>query len=410
MGMKGWRPWAAWVSEPQTPVTTLRTSASSGRGWGVTASVSTSMWSVCTTTRRIRRGASVSAMTSVLPDRSNEQPLVFAHLLSSMAPHREDKVCGGAQLSSDRASAVLATRVARRYYVDEQSKLQIAAELGISRFKVARLLELARARGIVSITITGPGARDLELADRLRERYELKHVLVATTTEDDDAVMRRDLGADAADLLAEITGPHDVLGLGWARSVLEMAAHLRKVNVDEVVQLTGALTRPDVESSATELVRDVARRVGARAAVFYAPMIVSDPETARALVRQPQVADAFSRFAAVTKAVIGVGGWNPGTSTLADALTESEREQMARSRVRADLSGVLLDAGGHATDSPLRDRIIAISAPELRRIPEVIGIAYGLDKVPAALAAIRGRYLDSLVTHTAFAEALLGGG
>jgi DNA-binding transcriptional regulator LsrR (DeoR family) len=306
------------------------------------------------------------------------------------------------------AGDVLATRVARRYYIDEHSKLQIAAELGISRFKVARLLELARARGIVSITITGPGARDLELADRLRERFDLKHVLVATTTEDDDAVMRRDLGAVAADLLAQITGPHDVLGLGWARTVLEMAAHLRKVNVDEVVQLTGALTRPDVESSATELVRDVARRLGARSSVFYAPMIVSDPETARALVRQPQVADAFSRFGAVTKAVIGVGGWNPGTSTLSDALTESERAQMARSRVRADLSGVLLDAGGHATDSPLRDRIIAISATELRRIPEVIGIAYGLDKVPAALAAIRGRYLDSLVTHTAFAEALLG--
>jgi DNA-binding transcriptional regulator LsrR (DeoR family) len=323
-----------------------------------------------------------------------------------------DKTSRGAQLSGDRTAVgdVLATRVARRYYVDEHSKLQIAAEMGISRFKVARLLELARARGIVSITITGPGARDLELADRLRERYGLHHVLVATTTEDDDTVMRRDLGAVAADLLAEITGPHDVLGLGWARSVLEMAAHLRKVNVGEVVQLTGALTRPDVESSATELVRDVARRVGARASVFYAPMIVSDPETARALVRQPPVADAFARFGAVTKAVIGVGGWNPGTSTLSDALTESEREQMVRSRVRADLSGVLLDAGGHATDSPLRDRIIAISAPELRRIPEVIGIAYGLDKVPAALAAIRGHYLDSLVTHTAFAEALLGGG
>lgn len=302
---------------------------------------------------------------------------------------------------------VLATRVARRFYIDEHSKQQIAAELGISRFKVARLLEAARTRGIVSITITGPGARDLELADRLRARFGLVHVVVASTTEDDDGVMRRDLGAVAADLLAEITVPHDVLGLGWARTVLEMAAQLRRVKVDEVVQLTGALARPEVESSATELVRDVARRVGARSSVFYAPMIVSDPETARALVRQQQVAEAFARFGSVTKAVIGVGGWNPGTSTLADALTPTERLRMARSGVRADLSGVLLDAHGYATDSPLRDRIIAIGAPELRQIPEVIGIAYGLEKVFAAHAAIRGGYLNSLVTHTAFAEALL---
>jgi len=80
-----------------------------------------------------------------------------------------------------------------------------------------------------NMTINGPGARDLDLADQLRERFGLDHVLVASTTEDDDAVMRRDLGAVAADLLAEITVPHDVLGLGWARTVLEMAAHLRKV-------------------------------------------------------------------------------------------------------------------------------------------------------------------------------------
>ena len=39
----------------------------------------------------------------------------------------------------------------RRYYLDGASKSEIAAELGISRFKVARLLERARREGIVRI-------------------------------------------------------------------------------------------------------------------------------------------------------------------------------------------------------------------------------------------------------------------
>jgi hypothetical protein len=43
--------------------------------------------------------------------------------------------------------------VARLYYLDTRSKVQIAAELGITRFKVARLLELARVGGIVRITV-----------------------------------------------------------------------------------------------------------------------------------------------------------------------------------------------------------------------------------------------------------------
>lgn len=302
---------------------------------------------------------------------------------------------------------VMATRVARRHFLDDRSKIDIAAEFGISRFKVARLLDLARTSGIVSITITGPGSLDLPLSDRLLQRFGLRHAVVVSTSTGDDARVRRQLGEVAANLLTEIATPEDVLGIGWARAVLEMAAHLRDLHVAQVVQLTGALTRPDVEVSATELVRDVARRAQARSSVFYAPMIVSDAAAAKALARQQQIMDAFARFDSVTKAVIGVGGWNPPSSTLHDALSRPERDLMRRSGVHADLSGALLDARGRPLHTPLSKRIIAISAQQLRRIPNVIGIAYGLEKVSAAHAAIRGGYVNSLVTHTTFAERLL---
>ena len=40
---------------------------------------------------------------------------------------------------------------ARRYFLDRATKSEIATELGISRFRVARLLELARSRGPVRV-------------------------------------------------------------------------------------------------------------------------------------------------------------------------------------------------------------------------------------------------------------------
>ena len=43
------------------------------------------------------------------------------------------------------ASLVLSASVARRYYLDGRSKTEIADEFGLSRFKVARLIETARA-------------------------------------------------------------------------------------------------------------------------------------------------------------------------------------------------------------------------------------------------------------------------
>ena len=301
----------------------------------------------------------------------------------------------------------LATVVARRYYLDNQSKVEIAAALELSRFKVARLLDLARDSGIVTITINDVGTVHRDLGAALRQRFGLRRAVVVGTVGGDDGHVRRQLGRAAAELLAEITGPGDVLGIGWARSVLEMAGHLNGITLRRVVQLTGALARPDVEINAPELVHAVARRAQARSSVIYAPMIASDAATAAAFARQPQIADTIRHFDEVTVAVMGVGGWTPPSSTLHDACTPAERELARRARVRADLSGVLLDELGHAVHAPLRERIIAITPGQLRRVPEVIAIAYGQEKVPAARAAIRGGYLNTLVTHTAFAEHLL---
>src|SRR5436305_7518347 len=59
-----------------------------------------------------------------------------------------------AGLSADRPSeVVLAARVARQFYLDGVSKVDIADRLGISRFRVARLLDSARDAGMVRIEI-----------------------------------------------------------------------------------------------------------------------------------------------------------------------------------------------------------------------------------------------------------------
>lgn len=302
---------------------------------------------------------------------------------------------------------VAAARIARLFYLDGWSKVQIADELEITRFKVARLLELARATGMVRISVVGAGTLDLTLSEQLCRQLGLRHAVVVNTTAGDDQSTREQVGAAAAELLTEIVTPDDVLGIGWARIILAMAAKLRGLRATRIVQLTGALTRSDVEPTSVDVVRSIARDADAGASVFYAPMIVNDEHTARGLYRQDAVAEAVARFDTVTKAVVGVGGWNPPRSTLYDALSAGERTLLRRADVQADLSGVLLDARGEAVDTPLTRRIIAISALQLRNVPEVIGLAYGLDKVAAAQAGIRGGYLNALVTHTDFARRLL---
>jgi DNA-binding transcriptional regulator LsrR (DeoR family) len=312
-----------------------------------------------------------------------------------------------AEDSTGPAQLVLLAAVGRRYFLDGRSKVEIAEEFGFSRFKVARLLEEARESGVVHIEIGHVDGIDVDLSAQFREKFQLQHTVVVNTPNDDPSSLRQHLGRAAARLLREVITPQDVLGLAWARSVSAMASALPQLSKVPVVQLTGALSFQVGDASSIELVRDVARASGGPAYVFYAPFTVRDAATARGLREQPEVVQAFTQLPRVTKAVAGVGFWAPGQSTLYDAADERDRQALHRLGVCADISGVFLSADGEPVKTDLTQRMIGIDAEQMRAIPEVIVIAFGMAKVPALRAALRSGLVGGVVTHTALARALL---
>jgi DNA-binding transcriptional regulator LsrR (DeoR family) len=156
-----------------------------------------------------------------------------------------------------------------------------------------------------------------------------------------------------------------------------------------------------------DLVRSVARVGGGPAHVFYAPMLLDDAKTAAAIRGQGDIADAFALVPSVTIAVVAVGAWGPGLSTIYDAITPTEREALAALGVRAELAGVFIGEGGRPVATPLDSRMIVTPGPALERIPFVLAVAWGVAKSPAVHAAIRGGLVHGLVTHTSLARALL---
>src|SRR5215210_2736191 len=103
----------------------------------------------------------------------------------------------GELAGEDRA---LMVRAARHYYLDDMSKMQTADALGVSRFKVARLLEGARELGIVRITVNDAGVPVPELAAAVALHLGLERAIVVEAS-GGEAEVRREVGAAAADLL-----------------------------------------------------------------------------------------------------------------------------------------------------------------------------------------------------------------
>src|ERR1700730_8735078 len=83
-------------------------------------------------------------------------------------------------LSAERPwEIVLAARVARGFYVEGVSKVDIAGRPGISRFRVARLLDSARESGMVRIEIGLPGGvLDAGLSAELCSAFGLRRAYV----------------------------------------------------------------------------------------------------------------------------------------------------------------------------------------------------------------------------------------
>jgi DNA-binding transcriptional regulator LsrR (DeoR family) len=312
-----------------------------------------------------------------------------------------------AAMPSGPAASVLAATVARRYYIEGASKSEIALELGLSRFKVARVLDQARSSGLVRIELHYEGEIDLDLSVRLASHLKLRRCLVLDAPVEDPLQLRTALGRVTAGLLSEIVDRNDVLGMAWSRTLQAMASSLVGLEHCAVVQLSGALSLPDVDEGSIELVREVARIAGGPAFCFYAPMIVPAADTAESLRAHSEVARAMERFSDVTKAVLSIGAWHPGDSTVVDAITAAEFDADRRLGVCAELCGIQLDEHGEPVTTTLSDRIIGIPAEQLRKVDEIIAVTYGASKAAAVRAAVRGGFVTDLITHTALAERLL---
>src|SRR6266852_2974844 len=148
-----------------------------------------------------------------------------------------------AGLSADRPTeVVLAARVARQFYLEGVSKVDIADRLVISRFRVARLLDSARDAGMVRIEIGLPGGTlDAGLSAELCAAFGLKHAFAFDFPDDDEPALRRRLGEAAGPALMDIVTPGDVLGMSWSRALSELAVALTSMPPCPIVQLTGAV-------------------------------------------------------------------------------------------------------------------------------------------------------------------------
>ena len=297
---------------------------------------------------------------------------------------------------------LVAAVIARRFYLENRTKKQIGDELGISRFKVARILDRALREGVVRIEIKAPADVDLDVSRRLADTFGLRQAIVVREP--------GQIGRACAALLTERLTDEDVLGVSWGRTLHGLTSALPALPKATVVQIIGSIPSADLNVNSLELVRRLGESTGGEVHALHVPMILDSPAVAASLRSADYVAATLAMFPQLTCALVGIGAWRPGGSSLRSVLPADLIAKLDKAGAVADICSTVLDKNGRVIGGDtVPPRSIAITTAQLCAVPEVIALASGADKAPAIAAALRSGIVHGLITDQAAAEHMLAG-
>ncbi|HEY0792404.1 MAG TPA: sugar-binding transcriptional regulator [Chthoniobacterales bacterium] len=306
----------------------------------------------------------------------------------------------------------LMTRAARLYHEERLTQTQVASRLGITQVTVSRLLKKAVEYGIVRTTVVTPPGAFAELEEMLEQRFGLEQVIVGEATRDSDEAVRAAIGSAAAQFLEATLKSGEVIGISsWSASLLSMVDQmhpLRKVDHCLVVQMLGGIGSPSAEQHANHLAIRLAHLVRGEARFLPVPGIVGSANAAKVLLRDPNVSETVALFQTVTLALVGVGSVEPSALVASSGNTFSQEELAAAQKNGAvgDICLRFYDAQGREVKGSFDGRVIGMDLEGLRRVRRSVAICGGKRKFAAILGAVRGKWINTLVTDQHTAERL----
>ncbi|QYH36503.1 sugar-binding transcriptional regulator [Salinibacterium sp. M195] len=309
----------------------------------------------------------------------------------------------------DESTELLAVRVAELYYEENKTQDEVGALLGITRWKVGRLLTRAREVGIVRIEIIHPRARRLDVERQLRDRFGLKDAVVVPLPTDDEEVSPR-VAQAAADYLAAVRPIPRTLGVSWGRTLDEVARLLAPgwtVGV-QVVQINGGVSLNSKQGTAAQTAVTIAQKGHGQATLLPIPAILEQVETKRAIERDRAVASVRA-LGASASAYLYSAGVAGASSVHVDSgyLTEADVDELVSQGAVGDVVGRYIDAQGEIVDTALDERTVGIGLDELRAAEHAIFVVAGDAKHDVARAVVTSGLCSVIVTDEATAHALL---
>lgn len=296
-------------------------------------------------------------------------------------------------------------RVAYYYYKAGMTQDMIAKRMRMSRQRVNRIVSACAELGIVKITIEGLEQCNLELETGMEEKFGVNEVRIVDNTSDER--LMADLGTAAAEYLKSVLQENDVVGISRGRTTAAMIENWGHTGVYPenitVTQLIGSGKEIDSAVGADRIVYGLSDILRARPALLHVPVLVHSAELKSELVGDPYYLTAYERVKKTRVAVVGIGSARSQWRHMVSLYPQADMPDGWETSVAGEVCTHFFDREGKEVIPPFHDRLLAITLEDYKKIPLRIGVAGGAEKADAIRAALKGKYINVLITdyHTA---------
>lgn len=296
---------------------------------------------------------------------------------------------------------VLMFKAAWYYYFHNMTQQKISDYLGISRMRVIKLLNKARADGIIQFKMKEDSTNLLKLEEKLAKAYSLKDTFIISSSPSEVDV-NENVARAAAMYINNRLEDNALINMGYgdtqSRILNNLATMVEKPI--SIVSLTGGVN--------FYLPNNMSSIFNAKLYLIPSPLLVSSKEIADSINNESSINDILRMAQLASMSVVGIGSISDNATTLKSGILSNN--DLLYLKLKGAIGDVLchfVDKDGNLVDSTIESRLITTPLDTLKDLKNVIGVAAGDEKVDAIKAVLNGGYIDILITDESTALQLL---
>ncbi|MFK4300519.1 MULTISPECIES: sugar-binding transcriptional regulator [unclassified Paenibacillus] len=301
-------------------------------------------------------------------------------------------------------------KVCKMYYYESWTQEKIAEKIGVSRPMISKMLHRAREEGIIEIVIHDDDHEISTLEKEIEQLFKLKQVLVVPTKDLNKEMLSSAVGKAAAQFVLKLIKNGDRIGVSWGNTLYHMVREFpieKKENV-KIIPLVGGTGNHRNEMHSNQIAYELSKKLGVTCDTLYAPAVVETEELKNQIIQLPNIAEVLKEGEQIDLALVGIGNpFSMSTMERSGYLNEQVLTELKAMHIVADINSRFINRDGKVNEHPINNKVIGLGLDQLKKTKTVVGMAFGLHKIDCILAALRGRFINMLITDEASAKIIV---